>query len=433
MSDPAVANRPATFHDVLAHREYRAVFAGSTLSWLGDNAARAAVTALVFQRTDSVAYSAATFAISYLPWLGIGPVLAAVAERYPYRRVMILCDVLRLGLMALIAVPGLNVPTMIALLFATALLNPPFEAARSALLPQLLTGDRYIVGISLQKTAAQSAMIFGYVSGANLATLDARIAVLFNAGTFGFSAIAVCCGVRTRAPALATSHRSGIIRETREGFTVVFRAPLLRAIAILTFLCAFFSILPEGLAAGWAANLTPSAAERGWYQAIIMISNPVGFIVGGVLIGRFTAPTNRIKLIKPFAVLAPLVLVPSLFHPSVYGVTAMNAAVGFFVSGLLPAVNGLFVQALGKAFRARAFGVMQSGLQLVQGTAVLAGGALSDNFELPSVVGAWATVGVVVMILVTRAWPSPQAIHEEIAKAQHANRADTEGQPAPVQ
>jgi MFS family permease len=115
---------------VLANREYLAVFTGSALAWFGDNAARAAVTALVFDQTRSVAASGPTFAISFLPWLGIGPVLAAMAERYEYRRVMIFCDMVRMVLMGLIAMPNMPVAALIALLFATALLNPPFEATR---------------------------------------------------------------------------------------------------------------------------------------------------------------------------------------------------------------------------------------------------------------------------------------------------------------
>src|SRR5690242_17690467 len=69
---PAAEERTATFGEVLASREYKAVFSASALSWFGDYAARAAVTALVFQQTHSPAASAATFAISYLPWLGFG-------------------------------------------------------------------------------------------------------------------------------------------------------------------------------------------------------------------------------------------------------------------------------------------------------------------------------------------------------------------------
>ena len=423
MSNRAAADRPATFREVLSSAEFRAVFSASTLSWFGDNAARAAVTALVFQRTDSTAASAAAFAISLLPWFGIGSVFAALAERYPYRRVMIICDVTRVVTMALVATPRMPIWAMIALLLATALLNPPFESARSAILPAILEGDRYIVGLSMQRTSAQATTILGYACGAALAGYDARLAVLFNSATFAVSAFVIWRWVAHRPPAFSVNKRIGIWRETAAGFTMVFRSRLLRAIALVTFLSIFFSILPEGLAAGWAAHLTRSADDRGWYQSLIMTANSVGFMIGSMSVGRFASPATRLRLIRPFAVLAPFSLIFSLLDPNVCFVTAMSIASGFFIAGLLPATNGLFVQALPNEFRARAFGVMQSGLQICQGMAILLGGLLADQLPVHLVVGLWASTGVVVMLWVIGVWPNPDVIRDSIAAAQLANSA----------
>lgn len=63
------ADRPATFGEVFASREYRYLFSATLLSWFGDYLAKAAVTALIFAQTRSVALSAAAFALSYLPWV----------------------------------------------------------------------------------------------------------------------------------------------------------------------------------------------------------------------------------------------------------------------------------------------------------------------------------------------------------------------------
>ena len=210
MSKPAPTDRPATFREVLSGGEFRSVFVASAMSWFGDNVARAAVTALVLHQTGSVAASALTFAISYLPWVGIGPVLTAFTERHSYRKVMIVCDLVRALLMAAVALPGLPVPAMMGLLFATALLNPPFDAARSALIPQILAGDRYVVGIAMQNAASQTATIVGYVAGATLASYDARSTLIFNAVTFAFSAAVIALGVRPRRPVLLPTGQSGI-------------------------------------------------------------------------------------------------------------------------------------------------------------------------------------------------------------------------------
>ena len=46
---------------------------------------------------------------------------------------------------------------------------------------------------------------------------------------------------------------------------------------------------------------------------------------------------------------------------------------------MLPATNGLFVQVLPPSYRARAFGVIQSGLYLLQGAAVTVTGWLASH------------------------------------------------------
>jgi MFS family permease len=415
------ADRPATFREVLASGEYRALYLASVLSWFGDYVARAAVTALVYQETRSVAASAATFAISYLPWLGFGPILAALAERLPYRRTMIVADVLRMVLIALVALPSMPVWGMITLLFATSLCNPPFDAARSALLAKVLDGDRYVVGLTLHATSHQIAQIVGYVSGAGLSAVDPQAALLFNAATFGISACLIGLSVHPRPPALAVEDRTDLLHETASGLRLVFGSRVLRAVAITVFLTALFAVVPEGLAAGWAATLAATEDQRGWVQGAIMISNPVGFILGGVVVARLFKPTQRQRVIPIFAIAVPATLAPAVFNPAIVGVTALSFACGVASAGLLPATNGLFVQALPNAYRARAFGVMKGGIQVLQGAAVFITGALADRFQLSTVVGAWGIIGIALMAVAISAWPDSRTIGAEIDRVQHLN------------
>ena len=419
------ADRPATFRGVLANSEYRSIYLASALSWFGDAIARAAVTALVYRTSSSVVLSAATFAISYLPWLGIGPVLTALAERYPLRRVMVVCDIARMVTMGLVALRGMPLPAMIALLFATALLNPPFDAARSAMMPRVLTGNRYVLAVSLQLTTAQIALITGYFAGGALAVYKPHVTLMLNALTFGISALLIGFGVRERASAVRADQRKHLLRETAAGFGLVFGHPLLRSIALLVFGTMLFTVVPEGLAAGWAGELAGTAwRNQGWMQGLIMMANPIGWICGGILVNRLVRPSVRRRLIRPFALLAPFALVWAVFRPPVYVVALISAMTGFASGGFLPAANALFVQSLPATFRARAFGVMSSGVQLLQGAAVLATGALAERFaDVPRVVGLWGLGGVGVMLVVVALWPSTERIRESVETVRVANAA----------
>lgn len=415
------AEGPATFREVFAQHEFRAVFVAGALSWVGDYVAKAAVTLLVYQQTRSVALSAAAFAVSFLPWLLGGPVLAALAERYPYRRVMVACDLIRMALMVLIAIPSLPYQVVLVLIFAATLANPPSQAAKSALIPQLLTGDRLVVGLSVNGSVGQAAQVVGYVFGAAVAAINPEVALLFNAATFGLSALLVRLGVRDRPAVINPAHRSHLLRETRQGFGIVFRTPVLRAIAVLVFSAMLFSIVPEGLAAAWANGESRGAVSAGTAQAAIMVANPVGFILGGLLVSRLFGPTRRLKLMRPLAVLAPLVLVPVLLDPPPLVVALLAALCGFAVAGMMPMANGLFVQALPNGFRARAFGVMATGVQVIQGFAVLVTGVLAERFPIPMVVGVWSAAGVVLMVAATLRWPDRQMVDDAITAASAAN------------
>jgi hypothetical protein len=77
----------------------------------------------------------------------------------------------------------------------------------------------------------------------------------------------------------------------------------------------------------------------------------------------------------------------------------------------------MFVLALRHGFRARAFGVMQGGLQLTQGCAVLITGLLAEQFPLPRVVGLWSVGGTLLMLIVVSRWPSNSAFNAAIAAA----------------
>lgn len=419
--------RPATFREVFAQREYRFVLTAGVLSWVGDYLAKAAVALLVYRETESVALSAAAFAISYLPWLVGGPLLAAVAERHPHRTVMVTCDLIRMVLLLVIAVPGMPTPLVLALLFTATLANPPSQAARSALLPRILAGDRLVVGVSINASVGQAAQVVGYLAGAAIAATSPTLALLITSATYAVSATLIRRGVVARPTEMQAAHRSNLLRETGEGFRIVFGQPVLRAIAILVFSAMLFSIVPEGLAAAWAGQHADDM-DKGLAQAIIMAAVPAGYILGGLVIGRLVAPARRIALMRPLAVLAPLLLVPTLLDPSPLVVALLAAGCGFAVAGLLPTANGLFVQALPDGYRARAFGVMASGTQVIQGLAVLVTGLLAERFSIPLVVGLWSSAGVLLMTVAALSWPSQARVDAAVEAASGAAVPD----PAPA-
>lgn len=416
-------NRSARLAEIAAVAEYRAVLAAAVLSWAGDMLAKAALTYLVFTQTSSVAWSAAAFAIGFFPWVAGGPLLSAYAERHPFRRTMIGCDLLRMAAIGLVALPRLPVTVMLALLFTTSLFTPPFESARSALVAQLLSGELYVSALAIQGVVYQAAQLTGYMIGGVIAAASPRLAIGVDAATFAASAVLIS-RVRARPSPMTERHRSNLLREAAEGFSVVFGRPALRAIALMVFTVVTFTILPEGLAAAWTAQLGGGPVA----QSMLMAALPLGGAAGGLVIARLVPPPMRLRIIRPLALTAPAVLALALANPPYPVVLALAVISSFAATGTVIACNGIFVRILPDAYRARAFGIMQGGLFIVQGTAVAAAGLAGEGVPVPSVVGGWSLLGILILAAISLGWPASAAFGEDLSAAQAARAA---GQPPP--
>lgn len=360
---------------------------------------------LVYQRTDSPLLSAVTFAISYLPWLLGGPLLSTLADRFPRHRVLISTDAARALLVTGMAVPGTPLPLLLGLLFVVAVCGPPFESARSALMADVLDGDRYALATSLTNVGSQVAQVLGFVLGGTLvAVLSPSSALLLDAATFAVSAVWLWARLQRRpAPddgGDAEGPRS-MWRDAAEGLRLIGRTPRLLAIIAVTWVGMLFTNAPEGIAAPLVEQLGQGPAQVG----VLLGANPAGVTVGGLLIARALTQEHRERLVPHLVALSlvPILLAGLITVWSGPGTGAYAAVVALmFVAGLGAAwsipLNVAFVQTVPSAYRGRAFGVAVSGLYGVQGIGVLGAGALAEGLTAGTVVGLIGALGLLAVV-----------------------------------
>jgi len=388
-------DRAATYREVFGVREFRYLFAAYLLSLAGDQLAKVALSIVVFERTGSALLSAITFAVGYLPWLIGGPLLSVYADRLPRRQVMIGCDLIRMLIIGALAIPGIPLGLLVGMLFVANLFTPPFEAARAATTPEILSGDRYAVGLALSNISAQLAQVGGFVAGGALVlAVSARGALLIDAATFAVSAVLLWVGVRVR-PAAARGERLSLWADAKEGIAVVFGTPRIRRLIAMLWVAAALGFAPEGLAAAYAAELDKGAAAVG----LLLAANPLGLIIGGLVIGRMMRPSRRQRLLVPLAVLSVLALVPAATTPWLPVILALLFLSGVGFSFVIP-LNVLVVQAVPDAARARAFGVIATGLQAVQGLGIVAAGLVATVLAPSVVVTLCGAVGSVIVLAI---------------------------------
>jgi MFS family permease len=396
----------ATFREVFAVREFRSLWCAQVFSVVGDRLALVALTVLVFDRSHSPLLTAVAYASGYVPWLIGALALSGLADRLPRREVMVVCDVVRAVLVGLMTLPGMPLAALVALLFVTTMFAPPFESARAAITPEILHGDRYVLGTAVVQTTFRAGLVAGAAAGGIVvAYLGARPALIVDAGTFVVSAVLVRLGTARRAAAAPsgglTARRglvAGAMARFRDGAAVVFGNRALSTLVLLGWLVAFYAI-PEGLAAPLARQLGGGAAETG----LIVAAGPLGGVLAAPAFTRLVRPDRRLRWIGPLAVAACAVLLVTAIQPGLGLALAVFAVSGAFGVYQIPA-NAAFVERVPNARRGQAFGLANAGLIVGQGIMFVVAGAAAQASSPATVIAAVGGAGTVAAILLAVRW-----------------------------
>jgi predicted MFS family arabinose efflux permease len=387
-----------TFHDVFGVAEFRALWLAQLLSVAGDQLARVALTVLVYDRTRSALLAAVTFVASVVPTFVGGVTLAWLADRYPRRAVMIACDLIRCVLVLIMAIPGMPLAAMVVLLFVVTLIGAPFTSARAAIYPDVLAGERYVIGTAVTLTTYQVAQVLGFVAGGALAGLfGIRTSLIADAVTFAASAAIVRAWVRPRpSPAAGADGGNGLSRlmGTAAGVRLVFANPALLTPMLFGWLSAFYNS-PEGVVTPLARALGGGAMAVGMLLAALAL----GESAGAIIFSRFVAPPTRLRLMGPLAVAACGVLVMFAWQPGLPGSLLILIASGL-CGGYQVAANAAFVSAAPREQRSQAFGLAQGGMSLGQGTVMILAGAAADHNSPAQVIVVCGALGAVAALTI---------------------------------
>jgi MFS family permease len=387
----------ATFHDVFAVREFRALWTSQVLSVVGDRLALVALTLLVYDRTRSPLLAAIAYAAGYVPWVIGGLLLSGLADRLPRREVMVACDVIRALLVAVMLIPRVPVAALVALLFATTMFAPPFEAARSAIVPDILEGERYVLGTAVIQTTFRTGIVLGAVGGGvAVALIGARPALAVDAATFIASGLIVRFGTRARA-AVAKSG-PGALARMRGGVRLVFGDQALRTLVLFGWLVSLYAI-PEGIAAPYAATLGGGPVAAG----LVIASGQFGAVLITPLFTRRVGPRRRLRWMGPMAIITCASLILAAFRPDLAFSVAIFALSGTF--GIYQiAANTAFVARVPNERRAQAFGLANAGLIVGQGVAFMAAGAAAEVIPPSTVIAVGGGIGTVAACALALRW-----------------------------
>ncbi|HWE88052.1 MAG TPA: MFS transporter [Pseudonocardiaceae bacterium] len=398
-----MTQRSAGYRSVFAVAEFRWLWVAQVQSVVGDQLARIALSVLVFERTGSPAWTALTYAMTILPNLAGGALLSGLADRFDRRAVMVAADASRAAVVAVMALPGEPIAVLVVLLCVVQLGYAPFSAARNAILPAILSDDRYLVGVAIARTTDQLGMVAGFAGGAAVVTvLGTRQSLLLDAATFAVSVALVALGVRSHRPPAGTVTGPALTwrpwwTSLRAGLGLVVGDVRLRALVGLACVNGFY-VIPEGLAVPYTAQIRAGTTAVGWLLAAI----PAGAVVGMVVL-KAVRPDWRLRLLGPMAVATCVVLLPVGWAPTLAVSLVLWIATGLFSAHDM-ITHATFVRLVPDARRGQALGLAGAAMQGAQGIGIVLAGLVAQWLSPATVIASAAGAGAVAAALAATAW-----------------------------
>lgn len=243
--------------DLFRNKNFRMLWASQAVSQIGDGLTKVALLWFVYQLTGSALKMTIIGLLQTIPPLVLSPIVGVYLDRLPKKPVMVILDVIRAFLIALIPVlyvfDALTLEVLFILVFFTAIFSTAFGPALAASLPLLVKPSELMSANSLLQSTTNMGILIGpAICGVLIAWLGTQNVLYVDAATFLLSAL---CLLPIKGHLLTTAPRmakvaSKVSQDLAVGMQFVFREkPILRALLITTVFytlgaSAFIYVLP---------------------------------------------------------------------------------------------------------------------------------------------------------------------------------------------
>lgn len=292
----------------LSSREYRFLWAGQAISFLGDQFHLVALPWLVLTLTGDPLQLGLVLAASGVPRAAFMLIGGAWADRHSPRLIMLVSDALRFLVAGALAFSILTGTVELWIIYVLAVVfgavSGFFHPAANASIPRLLEDDKLESGNSLFQIADQVAAFLGpaaagvliavfgrtVIGGEEVATLTG-IGIALGVDALSFALSAVCLALMRPLPAAAFGEGSRPLRAIGQGLSWMWREPEIRWMLVIIACANLFVSGPLLVGLPVLANqrLAGGAAAFG----LILSSFAGGNVLGMIAAGSLPRPTGR--------------------------------------------------------------------------------------------------------------------------------------------
>ncbi len=177
-----------------SNRNYRFTWTGQVVSEIGDNFNNIAVFSLALANTGSGLAVAGILLARGVAVMLAGPISGVLLDRMDRRRIMILSDLARAAVAIgfIFAIPAGRTGLLFLLSALLMFASPFFTSGRASILPSIASRDELHSANSLTQLTQWSTITIGsFLGGASVTSFGYKLAFVFNAASFLFSALCI--------------------------------------------------------------------------------------------------------------------------------------------------------------------------------------------------------------------------------------------------
>jgi len=320
------------------HGDFLNVWAAETVSVFGSQFYLLAMPLAAVIVLEATAYEMGMlFAVEMLPFLLFGLLAGVLADRRRRRHIMIVCDIGRAAILALLPVTWyigmLSWPVMYGVAFIAGVFTAFFDIAYQAYLPVLVKRSELLDANSKLETSRASSQVAGpSIAGLAVDAVGAPLAIFANSLSFLGSAFFLF-RVKKQESIAKDQNQKSTLQEIREGLDIVFSNKMLRGIAGCTATANLFGSMSYAILMLFmesSLGLSPS-----WIGAIFAIG-ALGAVLGALISSRIV---SSLGLGKTIVVSAALSSIPTMLMVLAFPENAIFVLIPiWFATGLLSVV-----------------------------------------------------------------------------------------------
>src|SRR6476660_5894170 len=207
-------------------RAYRSLWSAATLTNIGDGIALAAGPLLIASQTRDPFIVSLAFFCEFLPSLVFGSFVGVIVDRVDRRRILVLVNLARAGVLAVLSVTiatgAVSIATILGALLLMATAETFADLAATSLLPRVVPReDLGLANARLQSAYLLMNQLIGPPLGAFLFVVGMAIPFTVDAISFAFAAVVVARIVLSGSPAREPNDAPGV--EGSGGIASVWR------------------------------------------------------------------------------------------------------------------------------------------------------------------------------------------------------------------